>query len=289
MNTTSEHNYELINLEDYTQSGEGGMALTYSHKDGKTLAKLFMKGMGAETAEREFLVNKIVYDMGILTPKPIRLVTDGTRFGAEYELIPDKRSFARIISQEPEQLEPLSIRFAELAREIHRTPADTTRLPSMKELIREQIVRYKDIPDDIREKALQFLDAAPDSPTCLHGDLHIGNIITDGKRTLWIDVGDFAYGAPEWDLGIMFFSSNYMSQERAVNIFHLPIEVLRQHWAVFAKAYYGTTDQEEFQKKQQALMPFFAVKLLFILSKVHNASGPLSDMMQSLLRRSLGI
>ena len=58
MNTTSEHNYELINLEDYTQSGEGGMALTYSHKDGKTLAKLFMKGMGAETAEREFLVNK---------------------------------------------------------------------------------------------------------------------------------------------------------------------------------------------------------------------------------------
>lgn len=289
MNTTSEHNYELINLEDYTQSGEGGMALTYSHKDGKTLAKLFMKGMGAETAEREFLVNKIVYDMGILTPKPIRLVTDGTRFGAEYELIPDKRSFARIISQEPEQLEPLSIRFAELAREIHRTPADTTRLPSMKELIRAQIVRYKDIPDDIREKALQFLEVAPDPTTCLHGDLHIGNIITDGKRTLWIDVGDFAYGAPEWDLGMMFFSSNYMSQERAVNIFHLPIEVLRQHWAVFAKAYYGITDQEEFQKKQQALMPYFAVKMLFILSKIHNASGPLSDMMQSLLRRSLGI
>ena len=48
MNTTSEHNYELINLEDYTQSGEGGMALTYSHKDGKTLAKLFMKGMEAD-------------------------------------------------------------------------------------------------------------------------------------------------------------------------------------------------------------------------------------------------
>ena len=282
-------NYEHINLDDYVQSGEGGMALTYSHKDGKTLAKLFMKGMGAETAEREFLVNKIVYDMGIITPKPIRLVTDGTRFGAEYELIPDKRSFARIISQEPEQLEPLSIRFAELAREIHRTPADTTRLPSMKELIRAQIVRYKDIPDDIREKALKFLEAAPDSTTCLHGDLHIGNIITDGKRTLWIDVGDFAYGAPEWDLGMMFYSSNYLSQERAVNIFHLPIEVLRQHWAVFAKAYYGTTDQEEFQKKQQALMPYFAVKLLFIISKVHNASGPLSDMMQSLLRRSLGI
>ena len=35
--------------------------------------------MAAETAEREFLVNQVVYD-------------NGTRFGAEYELIPGKRS-----------------------------------------------------------------------------------------------------------------------------------------------------------------------------------------------------
>lgn len=212
-------NYEHINLDEYIQSGEGGTALSYSHKDGKTLAKLFMKGMGAETAEREFMVNKIVYEMGIPTPKPLRLVTDGTRFGAEYELIPNKRSFARILSQEPEQLESLSLRFAAMAQEIHRTPVDTTRLPSMKNLIREQIVRYKEIPEDVREKALQFLEAVPDSPTCLHGDLHIGNVITDGERTLWIDVGDFAYGVPEWDLGMMYYASNYMSEPRALSIF----------------------------------------------------------------------
>jgi len=289
MDTTANQNYEYINLDDYIQSGEGGMALTYNHKDGKTLAKLFMKGMGAETAEREFLVNKTVYEMGILTPKPIRLVTDGERFGAEYELIRNKRSFARIISQEPEQLEPLSLRFAQLAREIHQTPADTNRLPSMKELIKAQIVRYTDVPADVREKALQFLESVPDTPTCLHGDLHIGNIITDGDRTLWIDVGDFAYGVPEWDLGMMFYSSNYMSEQRAISIFHLPIEVLRKHWAVFAKAYFGIEDQEELKKKQQALFPFFAVKMLFIISKIHNGSGAPSEMILSLIRRNLGM
>jgi len=289
MNTTSKQEYELINLEDYTQSGEGGTALSYSHKDGKTLAKLFMKGMGAETAEREFLVNKTVYEMGILTPKPIRLVTDGERFGAEYELIRNKRSFARIISQEPEQLEPLSLRFAQLAREIHQTPADTSRLPSMKDLIREQIVRYTDVPGDIREKALQFLESIPDTPTCLHGDLHIGNIITDGERTLWIDVGDFAYGVPEWDLCMMYYATNFMSEQRADSIFHLPIAVLRQHWAVFAMAYYGISDQEELKKKEQALLPYFAVKMLFIISKIHNGSGAPSDMILSIIRRNLGI
>ncbi len=282
-------NYEHINLDEYVQSGEGGTALSYSHKDGKTLAKLFMKGMGAETAEREFMVNKIVYELGIPTPKPLRLVTDGTRFGAEYELIPNKRSFARILSQEPEQLESLSLRFAAMAQEIHRTPVDTTRLPSMKNLIREQIVRYKEIPEDVREKALQFLEAVPDSPTCLHGDLHIGNVITDGERTLWIDVGDFAYGVPEWDLGMMYYASNYMSEPRALSIFHLPIEVLKQHWAVFAKAYYGTTNQEELRKKEQALFPFFAVKMLLVISKIHNGQGAPSDMILSLIRRCLGI
>ena len=281
--------YETIDLNDYVQTGEGGTALTYDHKDGKTMAKLFMPGMGAETAEREFLVNKTVYEMGILTPKPIRLVTDGERFGAEYELIRNKRSFARIISQEPDQLEPLSLRFAQLAREIHQTPADTNRLPSMKELIKAQIVRYTDVPADVREKALQFLESVPDTHTCLHGDLHIGNIITDGERTLWIDVGDFAYGVPEWDLGMMFYSSNYMSEQRAISIFHLPIEVLRKHWAVFAKAYFGIEDQEELKKKQQALFPYFAVKMLFIISKIHNGSGAPSEMILSLIRRNLGM
>ena len=91
---------EKINLDDYIQTGEGGTALTYNHKDGKTLAKLFMPSMAADNAVREFRINQVVYESGLPTPKPIRLITDGTRFGAEYELIHPKRSFTRIISQD---------------------------------------------------------------------------------------------------------------------------------------------------------------------------------------------
>ena len=39
-NHTMKEEVQKINLEDYIQSGEGGTALTYTHKDGKTLAKL---------------------------------------------------------------------------------------------------------------------------------------------------------------------------------------------------------------------------------------------------------
>lgn len=96
--------YETIDLNDYVQTGEGETALTYNHKDGKTLAKLFMPSMTADNAIREFRISQIVYEIGLPTPKPIRLITDGEHYGAEYELIQHKRSFTRIISQEPDQL-----------------------------------------------------------------------------------------------------------------------------------------------------------------------------------------
>ena len=279
--------YETICLDDYVQSGEGGTALTYNHKDGHTLAKLFMPGLAAETAEREFHVNEVVYASGLPTPRPIRLITDGARFGAEYELIPGKRSFTRIISQEPDQLEPLSIRFAELARELHAKKADASRLPSMKDLVRHQITIHEVLPEDLRAQALTVLDKLPDADTCLHGDLHIGNIITDGTRELWIDVGDFAYGRPEWDLCMLFYTTCNLSAERADNIFHLTPDDLRRHWAIFSRVYYGTTDEAELRSREAELFPYIALKLLFLVSKLHGGHGAFSDGLIQLIRHYL--
>lgn len=56
--------------------------------------------------------------------------------GGEYELITNKRSYTRIISEEPEQLEPLTRKFATLAKEIHSTQANTDVFPEMKAVVR---------------------------------------------------------------------------------------------------------------------------------------------------------
>ena len=269
--------YKQIDLNDYVQTGEGGTALSYNHKDGKTLAKLFMPSVTADNAIREFRISQIVYESGLPTPKPIRLVTDGERFGAEYELIQHKRSFTRIISQEPDQLVPLSERFAVLAKQIHQTPADTTRLPDMKELVMQWIDKISNLTDELRARINRFMNTVPSTPTCLHGDLHIGNIITDGQRDLWIDVGDFAYGVPEWDLGMMYYSANFLSAERADNIFHLDNATLRAHWAAFAKAYYGTDSQEALDAEVQKLQPFVFLKMTFFVSKLTDGKRPMSE------------
>lgn len=272
--------YEKINLEDYFQTGEGGTALTYNHKDGNTLAKLFMPGVAAETAEREFHINQVVYESGLPTPKPIRLITDGTRYGTEYELILNKRSYTRIISQEPDKLEPLSKRFAVLARQIHQTPADTDKLPDMRELVRAELLKFDTLPIEYKDRMLAFLDSCPAPKTCLHGDLHIGNIITDGQRDLWIDVGDFAWGTPEWDLGMIYYITHYLSPERTRSIYHLDTETFRRHWDYFAPAYYGTDNLEELSAIERSLYPYIATKLAYIIGKLgHGAKGVSEPMM----------
>ena len=279
--------YEPINLDDYIQTGEGGTAITYNHRNGRTLAKLFTPGYASETARREFLVNRMVYDMGVPTPEPIRLITDGTRYGAEYELIVGKRSFTRIISQEPGQLEPLSLLFARLSRELHATKADTARLPDMRSLVRDAVVRFESLPQNLKALLLDALDALPSADTCLHGDLHIGNIITDGKRNLWIDVGDFAYGRPEWDLAMMYYAEKHISEERAQSIFHLGLDTLAKHWDVFSKAYWNTENPEELEAHVKGLGPYISLKLTYVLCKLHDRKGPVSEGLLKLIENYL--
>ena len=257
--------YKKIDLNDYVQTGEGGTSLTYTHKTHPTMAKLFNLVNEAELAEREFLTARTVFEMGVPTPEPMQLVTDGERRGVEYELIKNKRSFTRIISQEPERLEEISKAFARMVRELHTTKADTSRLTSVKERLRRFYQEKGDrVTEEYKERALDFIDKTPDADTCLHGDLHIGNVITDGQRNLWIDLGQFSYGEPAWDLGWMWTMCNNMDGKRSDFILHVTPETLKAHWNIFIAAYLGTNDQATIGEYTRRLMPYYAVRLPYM-------------------------
>ena len=257
-------NYQQINLDEYSLSGAGGTALTYTHKQEKRLAKLFTPGFAADMAAKEFYTSQTVYELGIPTPRPIRLVTDGERYGAEYELIENKKSFARIISENPECLEPLSKEFAALARSIHATPADTTRVPSIKQRLLSFYENRDMAPDFLRGRIIDFINSVPEYPYCLHGDLQIGNIIRAGNRSLWIDVGQFSYGVPEWDLGFTWRITGITNEERSQELFHLSPDLLSQHWQVFSSAYFEANGKD-LEDKVRTLYPYAAARLPFMI------------------------
>lgn len=274
--------YQQINLDDYLQSGEGGQALTYTRKDGSTMAKMFQFGLGSETVEREFRISRAVYDAGIPCPQPIRLVTDGERFGAEYEAIANKRSYTRIISQEPEQLEPLTVKFAQLGKKLHSVPANIDVFPDMKEVIRPWIEKSACISEPLRGRLVATLDSIPSPKTCLHGDFHIGNIITNGEKDYWIDLGDFAYGAPEWDLSMNFYLACYMSPENMDILFHLDSATFHRHWNLLVKSYYGIQTLEEQRSCEKGMLKFTALKLIFNFCKRHNGQGEPNPQLEGL-------
>ena len=258
--------YKQIDLNNYVQTGEGGTSLTYTHQTRPTMAKLFNLANEAEMAEREFLTARAVFEMGVPTPEPLQLVTDGERRGVEYELIRNKRSFTRIISQELERLEEISLAFARMARELHTRKVDTSRFMSVKDRLRRFYQEKGDrVTDEYKERALAFIDKSPDADTCLHGDLHIGNVITDGRRNLWIDLGQFSYGVAEWDLGWMWTLCNQMDGKRSDFILHVTPETLKAHWNIFLAAYLGTSDQTAIGDYTRRLMPYYAVRLPYML------------------------
>lgn len=266
--------YQKIELGDYVRSGEGGTAVSYSHKTRNTLAKLYNPGFEADRAKAEYYTARTVFEMGIPTPEPLRLVTDGERYGAEYELVKGKRSFARIISEEPERLQEISRTFADWARKLHATPVAPGQLHSYKEVLTRFYQEKTLVPEAFKQRALAFLETVPDTPTCLHGDLQIGNIITDGDRTLWIDVGEFSHGTPEWDLSIMWIMGQRMSEERANSLFHITPEQMKAHWNYFLPAYLGTSDPQALGEYTRRLASFYAVKVPYVYDMAYHTALP---------------
>ena len=257
--------YQHINLSDYTYSGEGGQGVAYTHKSEKRLAKLFNPGFDATFAFKEFEMAKAAFEMGVPTPEPFRLITDGERVGTEYELIENKRSFCRIISEQPERMEEISLRFAKACKDLHSMKADTSRIPSMKARMQAFYAREGAAPGFLVEKIKPILENIPDTPTCLHGDMQIGNIITDGDRTLWIDIGQFAYGAPEWDMSLCWRITQMQDALRTDQLFHLTPEQLQKHWSILAPAYYGCSP-EEIGTHIRRLLPYSVIKAAYMYS-----------------------
>ena len=82
-----------INLNEWESFGGGGFGESFYNKtDDSVILKLNKASVSAQKAQEEFRRSKAVYDMGIPSAEPYEFVTDGERFGGEYQVIVNKRS-----------------------------------------------------------------------------------------------------------------------------------------------------------------------------------------------------
>lgn len=171
--------------------------------DDETIVKLYREGMDQTAVEKEKRFSRAAFVAGIPTAISLDLVASGNRFGIAYEMIGGD-SLTELMRREPERLDDHARLLATLARTIHATPADSTVFPDIK----------ADASGWIDDLAPLFMGAEvtllreklaliPDADTCVHFDLHGGNVMVRRGEPVVIDMGDFSRGNPLFDLGCL--------------------------------------------------------------------------------------
>ena len=228
-----------VDMADYEYAGEGANAVSYNHRtDPDVMLKLYSPGKVQQPLDEMILAQK-VYAAGIPTPEPGDYVTDGTRFGIRFRRIRGKKSYARAVGDHPEDVVRYAEEFAQLCRALHGTHVSTDLFDSVKASYASQLGENPFFTPAEKDRLLRFIMDVPDTDTALHGDLQFGNAIFAGNDRYFIDLGDFGYGYPLFDIG-MVYSTAYLSEPDFVReAFHMEPATAVRFWEAFAPAYFG--------------------------------------------------
>ncbi|MBR6304225.1 MAG: phosphotransferase [Paludibacteraceae bacterium] len=243
----------LIDLNDYIRVGEGANGASYNHKtDPSLMMKLYFRNFEAAALELELA--KKVYNMGIPTPEPGDLVTDGTQMGIRFRRIEGKKSYSRACGDNPERTDEYAREFARMCRQLHATHVDTSLFENVKDRLYRMLDANPDFTPEQKRKIHDFIAAAPDADTAIHGDLQFSNGIfveeNGVRKQYFIDLGDFCYGYYMFDLGMVYLCCCLNDEAWTMEQYHMSNATARRFWDAFAREYFGPdADLEEMERQ----------------------------------------
>ena len=243
----------LIDLNDYISVGEGANGASYNHKtDPSLMMKLYFRNFEAAALELELA--KKVYNMGIPTPEPGDLVTDGTQMGIRFRRIEGKKSYSRACGDNPERTDEYAREFARMCRQLHATHVDTSLFENVKDRLYRMLDANPDFTPEQKRKIHDFIAAAPDADTAIHGDLQFSNGIfveeNGVRKQYFIDLGDFCYGYYMFDLGMVYLCCCLNDEAWTMEQYHMSNATARRFWDAFAREYFGPdADLEEMERQ----------------------------------------
>lgn len=278
-----------VNLEDYRKSGAGANGESFDCiADSSVMMKLYNPDYPTETIFSELEVARKVYELGVPSPEPGELVTDGERIGIRFRRIVGKRSFSRMLADEPERYDELAREFARCCLKLHSTECPDGVFPDAKPQFQALLDADKYLDARQKAKASAFLQNIPDARTALHGDLHIGNIIStlpygallsQPHDLYFIDLGYFAHGCPLLDLGMMRCICITSDEEFRQKEMHIDASLAAKVWASFVDEYFG--GRLSVEEADALILPYQALKCFLV---EYNLNGRLPSSYAELVR-----
>lgn len=274
---------EKLDMSLYRQSGEGANGASYDCvNDSSIMVKLYNTSYDTDTIVLEQEVARKVYDLGIASPEPGVLVTDGSRIGIKFRRVVGKRSFSRALADEPERTEEYAREFARACKKLHATECPSGTFPDAKQQFLKLLEADRVFSSSEKEKVANFILALPDSRTVLHGDMHIGNLLTTlpagaplstPHDLYWIDLGYFSRGFSLIDLGMLQNICLFASEEFRFHDMHVHGDLTANLWKYFMDEYFFASDAlaeryfgagQTLETVNDLLKPYCAMKLLLV-------------------------
>ncbi|MBQ6286415.1 MAG: TIGR02172 family protein [Bacteroidales bacterium] len=252
-----------ISLDDYVLSGGGFNGESYNHKtDPSVMLKLYFPGKIQQPLDEMNLARK-VYDLGIPTPAPGEyVVTEDGRYGIRFHRIVGKTSYSRAVGDNPEKVGEYASEFAQMCLQLHSTHVDTSQFESVKERYLRLLSENPFFTSTEKDKIARFIVDTPDEDTAVHGDLQFSNAIFAGDKRYFIDLGDFCYGNHLFDIGMVYLCCYLSGEEFIKETFHMPKDLSRRFWDLFAPVYFGT--DIPLSSIEEMVRPYAGLKTLIV-------------------------
>ena len=186
-------------------SGKNGCVYRY---DKDTIIKVYTRSdVREKDIEREHLLARKAFVLGVPTALTLDIVSVGEHFGAMYEMV-DADTILGLIEKDPAKTDQYLLQFAagmKLINSIH-TDRDSL-LPDKK----QEFVRWAEDTRDFYTAAeyarlCHLIDAIPEADTLVHGDYHPGNVMLQGGELILIDMDTLGFGSPLIELSNLFFT-----------------------------------------------------------------------------------
>ena len=253
-----------ISLDDYILSGGGANGESYDHKtDPSIMLKLYFPGKIQQPLDEMKLARK-VHDLGIPTPHPgDYVVTEDGRYGIRFQRILGKVSYSRATGEHPENVKHYAEEFAQMCLQLHDIHVDTTQFENVKDRYHRLLNENPFFTAEEKDKLGHFIDSVPDADTAIHGDLQFSNaIFTPDQQRYFIDLGDFCYGNPLFDVGMVYLCCNLSNEDFIRETFHMDKATAIRFWEHFALAYFGK--EHTLNEIEAQIMPFVGLKTLIV-------------------------
>ncbi|SCW41219.1 TIGR02172 family protein [Ruminococcaceae bacterium YRB3002] len=242
--------YRVVSTEGCEIIGKGANGTVY-RIDHDNVLKVYNNADALEDIQHEREVAKLALILGIPTAISYDVVKVGDSYGSVFELL-DARSFANILSTEPEKLDWCVKEFVTLLKKIHRTKVPEGKLPDIKDTADFWVNQLKGhLPADKHEKLRKLISGVPHCDTMIHGDYHTKNVMATGDEVLLIDMDTLSVGNPIFELGFIYnacigFSEYDNEQIKRFQGFDLNLS--KQFWHKSLAMYLGTDNEEKLRK-----------------------------------------